>query len=255
MNHLESTPILDFEMPEIQALVRTRGWRTLDAYQRIGAVYTFVRDEIGFGYNAADDLPASRVLADGYGQCNTKTNLLMALLRAVGIPCRFHGATIDKALQRGVVTGVTYLLAPRSILHGYAEVHFDDEWRALEGVILDTPYLDGLRARFPEATGAFLGYGAGTTSLRAPDNEWRGSSTYIQQTGVNADFGVYESPDAFYAAKGTNLRGVRAWMFRTWVRASLNRRVESIRKAGQVVGTFGACCHTQTRDSVDPRTA
>lgn len=242
MTHLESTPILDFDAPQIEALVRARGWRALDAYARIGAVYSFVRDEIGFGYNASDDLPASRVLADGYGQCNTKANLLMALLRAVGVSCRFHGATIDKVLQRGVMTGLTYLIAPRSILHGYTEVLFEGEWRALEGVILDTRYLDGLRSRFPEVTGAFLGYGAGTSSLSSPANDWRGTSTYIQQTGVNADFGVYETPDAFYAAKGTNLRGLRAWLFRVWIRATLNRKVDEVRRTARTVASSSTCC-------------
>ena len=231
MNHLEPTPILDFESPSIRALVEARAWRSLEVYARIGAVYRFVRDEIGFGYNASDDVPASVVLADGYGQCNTKTNLLMALLRAVGVPCRFHGATIHKALQKGVMKGLVYAVAPESILHGYAEVFFDGAFRALEGVILDTRYLDGLRSRFPNEKGAFLGYGAGTPNLASPDNEWRGESTYIQQTGVNADFGVYPTPDAFYAAHGTNLRGIRAFMFRTWVRAALNREVAAIRAA------------------------
>lgn len=65
----------------------------------------FVRDEVTFGYNASDDLPASRVLADHIGQCNTKGTLLMALLRAVGVACRFHRFTIDKALQKGAITG------------------------------------------------------------------------------------------------------------------------------------------------------
>jgi len=60
-----------------------------------------VRDDIRFGYNASDDLPASRVLADRIGQRNTKSTLLMALLRAVDVLCRFHGFTIDKALQKG----------------------------------------------------------------------------------------------------------------------------------------------------------
>ena len=50
-------------------------------HDRIGAAYAFVRDEIAFGYNLADDLPASRVLEDGLGQCNTKGTLFMALLR------------------------------------------------------------------------------------------------------------------------------------------------------------------------------
>ena len=45
----------------------------LPMVQRIGAVYDFVRNEIAFCYNEADDLPASRVraaaakLAEGIG--------------------------------------------------------------------------------------------------------------------------------------------------------------------------------------------
>ena len=99
---LAATPLLDVHHPDIEAMVARRGWRTLSPYDRIGAVYDFVRNEIAFGYNEGDELAASRVLADGIGQCNTKSTLLMALLRAVGIPCRFHGFTIDKPLQKGV---------------------------------------------------------------------------------------------------------------------------------------------------------
>lgn len=84
---------------------------------RIGASYEFVRNNILFGYNADDALPASRLLADGYGQCNTKAVPLMALLSALEIPCRFHGCTIDKGLQRGVVPELIYPLAPRNIIH------------------------------------------------------------------------------------------------------------------------------------------
>ena len=39
-------------------------------------------------------------MADGTGQCNTKSTLLMALLRAVGIPWRFHGFAISKPLWK-----------------------------------------------------------------------------------------------------------------------------------------------------------
>ena len=105
--------------------------------ERIGAIYDFVRNEVAFGYNLADDLPASQVLADGIGQCNTKGTLFMALLRAAGVPCRFHGFTIDKALQKGAITGVAYALAPRDIIHSWVEVWFDGRWVELEGFILD----------------------------------------------------------------------------------------------------------------------
>ena len=120
------TSILDFEAPAIQDLIRTRGWRDRPPYERIGAVYSFVKDEIVFGYNRSDDLAASEVLRDGYGQCNTKGTLLMALLRGVGITCRLRGFMIHKELQRGVVPDLIFPIAPQEILHSWVEVEFDD---------------------------------------------------------------------------------------------------------------------------------
>lgn len=229
--HLQPTPILDYDDASVQALVTERGWRHLPYGTRIGAVYDFVRDEITFGYNADDALAASRVLADGYGQCNTKTTLLMALLRAVGVPCRFHGATIDKRLQKGVVDGIAYRLAPRNIVHSWAEVRFDDRWVDLEGVILDADYLTGLRNMVaPE--GPFLGYGAGTEDIGDPLVAWTGTDTAIQKTGVNGDFGTYDDPDTFYAHHGTNLTGLRNFLFQRVIRHAMNRKVAAIRGCG-----------------------
>ena len=37
--------------------------------------YNYVRDDVLFGYNIDDGISASKVLADGYGQCNTKGTL------------------------------------------------------------------------------------------------------------------------------------------------------------------------------------
>ncbi len=48
-----------------------------------------------------DTMNAVQILNDGYGQCNTKATLLMALLRAVSIPCRLHAFDVTKDLQRG----------------------------------------------------------------------------------------------------------------------------------------------------------
>ena len=105
---LTATRLLDLDHPDIEALVARRGWRSLSTCDRIGTVCDFVRNEIAFGYNGGDELPASRGLVDGIGQCITKGTLLMALLRAVGVPCRFHGFTIDKPLQKGAITGLAY---------------------------------------------------------------------------------------------------------------------------------------------------
>jgi transglutaminase-like putative cysteine protease len=225
---LAATPLLDVDHPAIEALVAGRGWRALPPYDRIGAVYDFVRNEIAFGYNEGDELTASSVLADGIGQCNTKSTLLMALLRAVGISCRFHGFTIDKPLQKGAITGLAYWLAPQRIIHSWVEVNLEGRWIALEGFILDEPYLASLQRRFPQAR-RFCGYGAATPDLSAPGVEWRGQDTYIQKEGIADDFGVFDSPDAFYTRHGSNLSGLKRWLYRRVIRHAMNRNVARIR--------------------------
>lgn len=230
--YLRATALLDVDRPSLKTLVGERSWMELPERARIGAVYDFVRCEIPFGYNVSDDIPASAVLADGYGQCNTKTTLLMALLRASGIGCRFHGATIDKRLQQGVMTGLLYRLAPTSILHSWAEVFVAGHWVGLEGVILDDTYLDGLRTSIKQDGGPFLGYGVGTDDLANPPIHWAGTDTRIQATGVNKDFGVFDDPDTFYRAHGVNARGFKGWLYRHLMRTAMNTKVASIRAAG-----------------------
>lgn len=226
---LQPTRMLDFEHPAIQQVMRMHGWAGLSEPEKIGGIYTYVRDQVPFGYNVSDDLPASRVLADGYGQCNTKTTLLMALLRAAGVMCRFHGATIHKRLQKGVINGIFYALAPRDIIHSWAEVWFQGRWTALEGVILDRRYLDGLRTSLPETTTAIIGFGVGIDDIRNPPIDWKGTDTFIQISGVNSDLGVFDDPDSFYAQHGANFTGIKRLLFKHIVRHLMNRKVVGIR--------------------------
>lgn len=225
----QATALLNYDHAAIQNLIKQRGWMQLGEHARIGAVYNFVRDDIAFGYNASDDLPASIVLADGIGQCNTKGTLLMALLRAVGVACRFHGFTIDKALQKGAITGIAYQLAPPSIIHSWVEVWTADHWIRLEGFILDRKYLRALQRRFVEHRGAFSGYGVATPNLQKPPVNWVGKDTYIQKDGINNDFGLFDSPDDFYAQHGVNLSGIKRWVYARVIRHGMNRNVHRIR--------------------------
>ena len=229
---LAATPLLNFEAPAIVRLIEARGWRALAPQDRTGAIYDFVRDEIAFGYNRADDIPASTVLADGYGQCNTKGTLLMALLRGAGVRCRLHGFTIHKALQRGVVPELVYPVAPAEILHSWVEVDAGGGWINLEGFILDAPFLRVLQEAF-RGTESLCGYGAGTDCLSAPPVGWTGGDTYIQKTGIARDLGVFGSPDRFYERHGQAMDPLRAWLYRRLIRHWMNARVRAIR-AGRV---------------------
>jgi len=228
--HTEKTKILNFDDPAIEALISRSGWEQLNDFDKIGAVYNFVKDDIKFGYNASDNLSAGQVLKDGYGQCNTKSTLLMALLRRLGIPNRFHGFTIDNALQKGAIPTYLFGFAPKHIIHSWVEVFYDNRWINLEGFILDDSYLSAIQTKFSNVEGSFSGYGIATKCLTNPPVQWTGTDTYIQKEGISQDFGVYDNPDAFYEEKGTNLSGVKRLLFKFVLRHLMNVNVQKIRK-------------------------
>ena len=154
----------------------------------------------------------------------------MALLRALEIPCRLHGFTIHKALQRGVVPELVYRIAPDDILHSWVEVLHDERWINLEGFILDQSFLSALQTRFASQTNSLCGYGAGTDCLSAPPVTWTGEDTYIQKTGINADLGVFDDPDAFYTSHRQPFGWLRGNLYRFLIRHRMNARVKRIRK-------------------------
>ena len=228
--HLEKTNLLDYDHPLIQNLISTRKWENLDEKNKILQIYLFVRDEILFGYNTKDDLRASDILGDKYGQCNTKSTLLMALFRAVGIPCRLHGFTIDKKLQKGAISGIWYFLAPKNIIHTWVEVEYKKKWYNLEGVILDQKYLQSIQKKYKNHSNNFCGYGIYTEKLQSPEIEWDENNTYIQSLGINNDFGIFDTPDDFYKIHFQDLSFIKRIIYETIVRKIINKNVEKIRE-------------------------
>ena len=227
--YLKETKILDYSNASIQKLLEQRGWENLDTVAKVQAIYNFVRDEIKFGYNVSDYISASQVLNDVYGQCNTKATLLMALLRATDVPNRIHGFTIDKALQKGAITGIWYRLLPKNILHSWVEVWVNEQWYFLEGVILDKPYLTKLQEQNSDCKTTFCGFGVYTDNFENPPIEWNLNNTFIQDKGINRDFGVFDTPDAFYAKHQQELNAFKKFIFQHIVRHIMNNNVERIR--------------------------
>lgn len=227
--YLCETKMLDYSNRSIQKLIQEKNWRTLDTFERIKSIYNFVRDDILFGYNTGDNIPASKVLKDGYGQCNTKATLFMALLRSCGIPCRIHGFTIDKKLQKGAMTGFVYKNAPENIFHSWTEVFFEERWYELEAVILDTQYLDKLQAMHKTCTGAFCGYGVGVKDFKNPVIDFNRNNTYIQSEGINQDFGIYNSPDELLKEHHQQMSLLKRFAYRHIGRHLMNRNIKKIR--------------------------
>ena len=223
--------MLDFSNEKIQHLINERKWRKMNAFECLKSIYNFVRDEILFGYNVDDNIPASKVLQDGYGQCNTKGTLLMALLRACNIPCRVHGFTIDKKLQKGAMTGIVYKNAPQNVFHSWVEVYFEDKWYELEAFILDIAYLRKLQDKNRNCTGAFCGYGVAVRDFQNPIIDFDRNNTYIQSEGINQDFGIYDSPDELLKEHHQEMSSVKAFMYRNIGRHLMNRNGRKIRNS------------------------
>jgi hypothetical protein len=197
-------------------------------------IYNFCRDEIKFGYNRRDDIPASEVLRDGYGQCNTKSVLLVTLLRAAGIPARFHLAQVDKAVQWGVMPPLAYRFAPDRVTHSWVEVHLNGHWIVLEGVIMDKPYFLAARRLLLESDRS-MGYAIGLPPevlASCADGrciDWDGvSDVTCQMTAVVADFGIAADPEEFYRQHSvTRLRGL---LYERHVSQEMTGRAERIRR-------------------------
>lgn len=228
--NLSETKMLDYSSREIQQLVKERGWASLEKLECIKQIYNFVRDEILFGYNIDDSIPASKVLKDGYGQCNTKGTLFMALLRVCGIPCRIHGFTIDKILQKGAMTGFVYKRAPKNVFHSWVDVYYEDKWYELEGIILDRKYLNNLQKKFVDCSGSFCGYGVAVKDFKNPIIDFDKNSTYIQSEGINQDFGVYDSPDELLKEHHQEMSVIKKFGYQHLGRHLMNRNVKRIRE-------------------------
>ena len=227
---LEKTTLLDFNNKDISTLIENRQWKNINEKEKIRQIYNFVRDEIKFGYSTDDAIPASMVLKDGYGQCNTKGILFMALLRGVNIPCRIHGFTIDKVIQKGTLKGLLYLLSPKEIVHSWVEIFYQGKWFNLEGFILDKIYLNKLQERFSDCDFNFCGYAVAVKDFKNPPIEWNENDTYIQSEGIVQDFGIFDTPDELFSKHSQILSPLKKYLYRNIGRHLMNRNVEKIRK-------------------------
>lgn len=128
--YLKSTEILDSDHPRIQAFAKkvTQGARLNQ--QKATRIYYMVRD--GWMYNPYNInfnpayMRASTVLERDEGHCLDKANLMITLLRAVGIPARLRLAKVRNhiAAEQMIQAFGTDELTP----HGYVEVWLQERW-------------------------------------------------------------------------------------------------------------------------------
>lgn len=226
--YLSESTLLDFSSKNVQELINKNKWNQLDNFNKIKQIYNFVRDDIKFGFNASDNMSASKILKDGYGQCNTKTILAMALLRGVDIPCRIHGFTLDKRVQSELL-GILDKITPTEIIHTWIEVYYEEQWYQLEGLILDKNYLTSIQQKYNNCQSLFWGWGIATKDLQNPQISWNLNNTFIQKEGIIDDLGIFDTPDDFFNQYSQKIGWCKNLLYKYIGRHYINRNVQRIR--------------------------
>ncbi len=115
---LRDGELLELDSVEVRGVLAKLGASALSPVEATRVCFEWVRDEIRHSVDLrADTLTctAREVLAEGHGLCFAKCNLLVALLRARGIPA---GYGYQRLRTDGTPTGFG--------LHGFVQVHLDE---------------------------------------------------------------------------------------------------------------------------------
>jgi hypothetical protein len=196
-SYLRATRYVDSKSPAITTAVNDLIAQVSTDRAKAVRIHDFVRDEVKFGLSSSFyDQPASAVLAERVGYCNTKGTLFVAMLRAAGIPARQHFVDINaELLQPLIQPGTAY------VDHSFVEVFLQNEWIALDSYIVDKKLLVAAKKKLKERS-LVLGYGIHSNG----QIDWNGSqpafSQYLNDGSVarlsTQDHGVHDDVGAFY---------------------------------------------------------
>lgn len=193
--------LADYEHPLVRetAARLTEGQTTLR--DKLNRLFLYVRDEIMFSFPAARDLvKTSDTIRLGFGQCNTKATLLLALCKASGISARIHYSLISREIQKGFFTGIAYWLMPKKISHSWIEVEVDGLWRRIDTFINDLELFQAARAAL-KRHGWPIGFSIALTDGEASADLSLDDEAFQQMAAVTDDHCTWDDPSEYYSSE------------------------------------------------------
>jgi transglutaminase-like putative cysteine protease len=192
--YLIATPMCDYGHPLVQECVHrvVAGGQT--EQEKAALIFNFVRDTIRFSM-AFSKSKASQILKLGYGECITKTNVQVALLRAVGIPARMRWVMAQSSVLRGLVAGFVLRSMPPEASHFWTECYLAGHWISCEA-LLDKPLYEGMLKQ------GFI------TRDQIPTIDWDGEKDLVVlKPWITSDRGYVASADEAHRAYQNNGEG------------------------------------------------
>ncbi|WP_062062861.1 transglutaminase-like domain-containing protein [Aquimarina longa] len=133
MDYLVSTYYFDYKSDEIQQLIAELKTDTLSKKEKTIRLYLKVRDSWRYDpYSLSfskENFKASNIAKKSKGHCVEKSIILIACLRAIGIPARLHLGKVKNhiGVERLTEKFGTNILTP----HGMVNVFLNDRWLKL----------------------------------------------------------------------------------------------------------------------------
>lgn len=198
------TKYINSEHPHIRAATQIAVGDSTSPVERAIRIHNFVRDRVAFGWSSRFyDQTAAEVLQSGIGYCNTKGTLMVAMLRAAGIPARQHFVDIHASILAPYIDpGTPY------VDHSFTEILLLGRWVAVDSYIIDKPLFVAAKKKL-ELSSKVLGFGVhvdGTCDWDGKNDafaQWLNNGRFAMLS--TSDHGVYEDVGAFYASgKGVN---------------------------------------------------
>lgn len=225
--YLKPTSLVDFNTPIVKQKALELTENLTRESDKVRCIYHFVRDEIPYTFTH-NLQKASEVLKQQVGQCNTKTTLTIALLRAINIPARYHCGSISKSLFKNTIPQWAYPFTPKLIPgHCWPEVFIDDKWIAIENV-MDLALYEGIQSKMKtENQQESLGCGLSKDSFQ---KEWDGKGDVLMQDGALAeDAGTFSNADEYLARTERFLNPIKYWLKNRVVKRAMNKRFSELR--------------------------
>ena len=218
--YLEPTQLCDCDNEELKRRAKEIIAGAETPKEAAPKIFSFVRDEVIYeaGHH---DAKASRILKKGGGSCTTKSNLQTALLRAVGIPARYHQVSLKKESIKGIFSGFIYNKLPEPIwFHPWCECYLGGKWVACEALFDEALFRAMLRQGL-------------VTEEQIPTIDWDGENDLVVvRSWVVEDTGTFASLDDVFrrAEKETHRPKILASLLGWFVVFLSNRHTNGIRK-------------------------
>lgn len=164
-NYLATTYMCDHDNPWLLKLAEEIVNGAITPVEKARRIFSYVRDRVRFSI-AYSRSTATQTLKRGYGDCLSKTNAQVALLRSKDIPARFRRVKVESVTLHHLVADFLYKQMPPTASHFWPECFLDDRWISCEA-FLDKPLYDGMLKK------------GLITKEQVPTIEWDGKSDLI----------------------------------------------------------------------------